>query len=305
MLFQRFTARIRQNEHALGIVYIVASAFCFSLMSFFIRRAGNLPTMQKAFFRNFVALLVATVMLLRTPEKFHMQKGSGSGLLLRSFFGTCGLIANFYAIDRLGLADANVLNKMAPFFAILASAFILNEKPNRIEVLSVIVAFAGALFVVKPTAGLASLPALIGLFGGFGAGTAYTFVRKLGMHGERGPMIVFCFSAFSVLMCTPIIVFHYVPMTPGQLVTLLIGGIAAAGGQLTVTAAYTHAPAREISVFDYAQVLFAALWGFLFFGEVSDGYSIIGYVLIIGTAVAKWLITVHLAPRKKAQQKTA
>ena len=84
-----------------------------------------------------------------------------------------------------------------------------------------------------------------------------------------------------------------------------IGGIAAAGGQLTVTAAYTHAPAREISVFDYAQVLFAALWGFLFFGEVSDIYSIIGYVLIIGTAVAKWLVAVHLAPQKKAQQKTA
>jgi drug/metabolite transporter (DMT)-like permease len=305
MLFRRFAARIRQNEHALGIVYIVASAFCFSLMSFFIRRAGDLPTMQKAFFRNFVALIVATVMLLRTPEKFHMQKGSAPGLFMRSFFGSCGLIANFYAIDRLGLADANVLNKMAPFFAILASAFILNEKPNRIEIFSVIVAFAGALFVVKPTAGLASLPALVGLFGGFGAGTAYTFVRKLGMRGERGPMIVFCFSAFSVLMCTPMIVFRYVPMTPGQLGYLLIGGVAAAGGQLTVTAAYTHAPAREISVFDYAQVLFAALWGWLFFGEVSDGTSLIGYVLIIGTAVAKWFATVHLAPRKKVQQKTA
>ncbi len=305
MLFQRFAARIRQNEHALGIVYILASAFCFSLMSFFIRRAGDLPTMQKAFFRNFVALLVATVMLLRTPEKFHMQKGSAPGLFLRALFGSCGLIANFYAIDRLGLADANVLNKMAPFFAILASAFILKEKPNRLEIVSVIIAFAGALFVVKPTAGLASLPALVGLFGGFGAGTAYTFVRKLGMHGERGPLIVFCFSAFSVLMCTPAILFHYVPMSSGQLVALLIGGVAAAGGQLTVTAAYTHAPAREISVFDYAQVLFAALWGFLFFGEVSDGASVIGYVLIIGTAVAKWVVTVHPAPRKKAQQKTA
>ena len=53
------------------------------------------------------------------------------------------------------------------------------------------------------------------------------------------------------------------------------------------------------------EVLFAALWGFLFFGEVSDIYSIIGYVLIIGTAVAKWLVAVHLAPQKKAQQKTA
>ncbi len=287
--------KYRHNDHALGIFFIVCSAFCFSLMSLFIKRAGNLPTYEKALFRNLVALIIATVLLLREPGGFKPKKGSGFSLFMRAFCGTLGLLCNFYAIDHLGLADANILNKMAPFFAMIVSAFIIGEKPNRIEVLCVILAFVGAIFVIKPHAGFAaSFPALIGLCGGLGAGTAYAFVRKLGLHGERGPVIVFAFSAFSVLLCLPIVCLHYVPMSGSQLFFLLIGGTAAAGGQLTVTAAYTHAPAMEISVFDYTQVLFATMWGLFFFGEIPDILSLIGYAFIIGTAVFKWYYNLHL-----------
>lgn len=287
--------KYRHNDHALGIFFIVCSAFCFSLMSLFIKRAGNLPTYEKALFRNLVALIIATVLLLREPGGFKPKKGSGFDLFMRALCGTLGLLCNFYAIDHLGLADANILNKMAPFFAMIVSAFIIGEKPNRIEVLCVILAFVGAIFVIKPHAGFAaSFPALIGLCGGLGAGTAYAFVRKLGLHGERGPVIVFAFSAFSVLLCLPIVCLHYVPMSGSQLFFLLIGGTAAAGGQLTVTAAYTHAPAMEISVFDYTQVLFATMWGLFFFGEIPDILSLIGYAFIIGTAVFKWYYNLHL-----------
>lgn len=288
-------AKYRKNDHALGIFFIVCSAFCFSLMSLFIKQAGPLPTFEKALFRNLVALIVATVILGRTEEGFRPRKGSGFGLFMRAFCGTLGLLCNFYAIDRLGLADANILNKMAPFFAMIVSAFIIGEKPNKIEILCVVFAFVGAVFVIKPSAGFAaSFPAFVGLLGGLGAGTAYAYVRKLGLHGERGPVIVFAFSLFSVLLCLPFTIIHFVPMTAHQLICLLIGGTAAAGGQLTVTAAYTHAPAMEISVFDYTQVLFATMWGLFFFGEIPDLLSLIGYAVIIGTAVFKWYYNLHL-----------
>jgi ATP-dependent DNA helicase RecG len=79
-----------------------------------------------------------------------------------------------------------------------------------------------------------------------------------------------------------------------QTVFLLLAGCSAAGGQLSVTAAYQHAPARDISVFDYSQVIYAAVFGLILFGELPDLWSIIGYVIIIGTAFAKWyLVTVR------------
>ena len=123
---------------------------------------------------------------------------------------------------------------------------------------------------------------------GFAAGTAYTYVRKLSKQGERGPVIVFAFSAFSILFTAPYLLFAYHPMTWQQLIFLLLSGVGGAGGQFSITAAYAHEPAKEISVFDYSQVLFAALWGFLAWGEIPDYLSVIGYVIIIGVAVFRW-----------------
>jgi drug/metabolite transporter (DMT)-like permease len=247
--------------------------------------------MEKSFFRNFVAMLFAAVMLLRTPEKFHIKEGNLKDLILRSIFGTVGIALNFWAIDHIGLADSNVLNKMSPFFAMIMSVFILREKASRREWLMVLFAFVGAALVIKPTAGVASLPAFVGLLSGFGAGTAYTYVRKLGKQGERGPMIVFFFSAFSCLSAVPFMIFDYEPMSGIQLFTLLMTGVAAMGGQLSITAAYTYAPAKDISVFDYTQVIFASIWGLVLFGEIPDKVSICGYVLIIAMAVLRWLHT--------------
>ncbi|NLD30626.1 MAG: DMT family transporter, partial [Clostridiales bacterium] len=162
---------------AKGILYIVLAAFFFSLMTFFVKLSGDVPSIQKVFFRNIVAFVIAFVGLARSEEKFHVRKDSWGPLFLRCAFGTLGIVANFWAIDRLALADSNILNKMSPFFAIIMSYFILKERPNRVERVSVLIAFIGALFVIKPTAGIASLPALVGLGSGFCAGTAYTYVR--------------------------------------------------------------------------------------------------------------------------------
>ncbi len=278
-----------------GIIHILIAALCFSLMNVFVKMSGDIPTMQKAFFRNAIAAIVAIYLLSRTEEKFHIKKTSWKDLIFRSIFGSIGILANFWAVDHLGLADANMLNKMSPFFATLMSIWILHEKPTVFEVICIFVAFVGAAFVVKPTAGLASIPALVGLFGGFCAGVAYTFVRKLGTSGERGPVIVAFFSIFSCLVCIPFIIANPVSMSLNQWIILLLAGISAAIAQLNITAAYTYAPASKISIYDYTQVLFGALWGFIFFSELPDGYSIIGYIIIIGIALLKYIVALKEA----------
>lgn len=281
-----------------GILYIILAGFFFALMTFFVRISGDLPTMQKAFFRNAVAAVFAISMLARSEDGFKIKKTSWPALFMRCACGTAGLICNFYAIDRLNIADANILNKMSPFFAIIASYFILKEKANKVEWLCVAVAFTGALFVVKPSFQMEFIYAVIGLLGGLGAGIAYTYVRKLGKQGERGPVIVMCFSVFSCLVTFPFLLFQFKPMSGRQLLYLLLAGTCAAGGQLSITAAYTKAPAKEISVYDYTQVIFAALLGFLFFGQIPDWISVCGYVLIIGSAVFKWAYVNHGSPQK-------
>ena len=271
-----------------GILFILSDAFFFSLMTVFVRLSGDVPTMHKAFFRNIVAAFLAAFILMRSGEKFYIPRTSLMDMFLRCSIGTMGILCNFWAVDHMQIADANILNKLSPFFAILMSIFILKERPNRIEWLSVLLAFTGAAFVAKPGAGIASFPALVAILGGFTAGTAYTYVRKLGLSSVKGPVIVFSFSVFSTLILLPNILLNYHPMSVKQFVFLVLAGCSAAIAQLSVTAAYQNAPARDISVFDYSQVVYAAMFGFLLWGEIPDALSFLGYAIIIGTAFGKW-----------------
>lgn len=278
----------KNSDYKLGILFIIISAFCFALMNLFIRMAGDVPTMQKCFFRNFFALVVAVGTLIRTKTPFRIGKGNVKYLTIRSLSGGLGMICNFYAVDHLAISDASILNKLSPFFAIIFSYFVLKETADFVEWLSVAVAFIGAMFVVKPTFGLEVLPAGAGVIGGLGAGLAYTFVRKLGMRKENSMIIVAYFSGFTTLVFLPYLILKYEPMSSKQCMFLILTGIAAAGGQIFITKAYAKAPAKEISVYDFSIVLFAAVFGFAFLGQKPDLLSIIGYVIIIGIAIIKW-----------------
>lgn len=274
-----------------GILCIIGCAFCFALMNLFVNLAGDLPVIQKAFFRNAVALVFSGIIVFQstTKEERKVTKDNFWLLFLRSFAGGIGFVCNFYAVDHMNISDASMLNKLAPFFVIIFSAIFLKEKANWFQWLAVVLAFVGSLFIVKPTFGMEAIPAVAGLIGGLGAGIAYTCVRKLGQKGTKSTFIVFFFSGFTSVILAPIVLLNYEPMEWWQWIFLLLTGLAASGGQFCVTAAYTYAPAKEISVYDYSQVIFAAILGLFFLNQVPDVFSIIGYVIIIAVALAMYI----------------
>ena len=278
------------NKKTKGIIFIICSAFFFALMNVFVRLSGDLPSMQKSFFRNLVACLFSLILLIRSHEKISYQKENIPLLLLRSTLGTIGIICNYYAVDHLVLSDASMLNKLSPFFVVLFSYLFLNEKASIFEFGCVGMAFIGSLFIIKPALDFSLMfPSLVGFLGGLSAGAAYTCVRGLSLRGEKGVKIVFFFSTFSCLFCVPYLFFNYQSMTLFQLVMLLCAGLSAAGGQFSITAAYANAPAKEISAFDYSQVIFAAFMSFFIFNQLPDVYSFVGYGIIICTGIVLFL----------------
>ena len=268
-----------------GILLLLLSSLGFALISLFIRLAGNVPTMEKTLYRNLVSTFVIAGILLRSGTPLRLPRESRADMFCRCFFGYGGMVLYLWSIDHMGLADANMLNKTSPFFSVLLSIWILGERPSFRDILCIIIAVLGAALVVKPGRGMASFPALIGLFGGFIAGAAYSYVRKVGLHGVPASVTVLCFNVFSCLVSLPFVLMSDTHARGIQIVYLLIVGILAAGVQLSLTKAYRYAPAKEISVFDYSQIIFAALFGFLFWGELPDLLSVAGYAIIIGCAV--------------------
>ena len=285
------TIKNKIDNRQKGIICIIVAALGFAFMNLFIKLSGDLPVMEKAFFRNLIAAFVALFIMIKNKIPFSTGEGGLKYLFLRAAFGTLGIFTNFYAIGMINISDAAMLNKLSPFFAIIFSIFLLKEKPKSFQVLCAIAAFIGAVFILKPDGDiLTSLPALIGLSSGAFAGLAYTYVRLCSFKKVPGPVIVLFFSAFSCIACVPFMIINFKPMTLEQLAFLLLTGVSASIGQIFITKAYTYSPASEISVYDYTNILFAALLGMLFLGEFPDAFSLIGYAVIIGAGVVMFFI---------------
>lgn len=285
-----------------GIIFILISSMGFATMGMLVRLSGDIPFTQKAFFRNSIAFIVSFSILLANGIKnksvFNLPKSAIPYLFLRCAIGCLGIFGNFYAIGYMNISDASMLNRMAPFFALFFSIFLLKEKPGIFVMTAIFTAFAGALLVIKPSFDFSkTFPSLVGFLGGAGAGFAAVCIRKLKGYGVNGFLIISVFSIFSCILSIPFIAVNFVPMTQAQLLTLIGAGVAAAFGQFGLTGAYFNAPASKISIYEYSNVIFSAILGFLFLDQIPDHLSFIGYGVIILAA-----LTVFIYNHKKSQQ---
>lgn len=266
-----------------GIIALLISSLGFSLMSFFVKYSGDLPTVQKTFFRNFISMVIAFGLVIYYKEKLFGHKENQGLLLLRSGLGLLGVLLNFYVIDRMVLSDADILNKLSPFFTILLCAIFLKEYIRKYQMVSIIIALIGAVFIIQPSMSSDTGYALLGVLGAILAAGAYTVLRVLGSR-EKFYTVVFYFSAFSTVALLPFFIFQYESMTFEQWIMLILAGIFAAFGQFGLTIAYSYAPAKEISIFFYSTIIFTAMLSIFILNEVPDMLSVIGYFIIFGAS---------------------
>ena len=279
---------MNNNNILKGIFCIIIAGFGFALMSLFVKLSGDLPSMQKGFFRNIIAVFISSIPLIKHWKVINIPRNNTGWLVLisRSVFGTIGLVLNFYAISHISLADSSIIQKLSPFIILILSYIFFKEEMTRFQVFAIIIAFIGIIFIIKPSGNdIISLGALAALLGALCSGIAYTCVRYLGTHNISGEFIIFFFSSLSSLMLLPYLILDYRTMTYYQLSMLLLAGISATIGQYGVTFAYKFAAAKNISVFDYSQVLFSGIFGYMFFGEFPDFQSLIGYIIVISVGV--------------------
>lgn len=271
------------NNQQKGILWLVIASLGFSLMGMFVKISGDLPVMQKSLFRNIVGMVIPLYFVIKYNEPLFGQLKNQTLLVARSTFGLVGVLLNYYTIDRMVLSDADMLNKLSPFFTIILCAIFLKERVEKYQVIAIMIAFFGTIFIIKPSFSSDISVALIGILGALFAAFAYTTLRVLGPR-EKFYTTVFYFSFFSTVVLLPFVIFNYEPMTTTQLIYLLLSGVFATVGQFGITIAYQFAPAKDISIFFYATVLFSAIISLIIFQEYPDIFSYIGYIVIFSAS---------------------
>jgi drug/metabolite transporter (DMT)-like permease len=271
-----------------GILLLLLSAFGFSMMAALVKLSGDVPTIQKTFFRNFVSAIIAFGFVKYYGERLFGKRENQKLLLLRSSLGAAGIILFFYAIDHLVLSDADMLNKLSPFLTIIFASIFLKEKARMFQITAIIIAFIGTMFIIKPAFSYETIPYIAGLLSAVFAAGAYTVLRVLGTK-EKFYTVVFYFSFFTTMILLPFVLAFYEPMSVKQWVYLLGAGFFATIGQFGITIAYKFAPAKEISIFFYSTVVYSALISIFLFGQIPDMWSIIGYIIIFAASLYMFL----------------
>jgi drug/metabolite transporter (DMT)-like permease len=289
-----------------GLRHMAAAAFFFSLMTLFVKLAGQrLPSQEVVLGRALVGVLLSLAALRRV----HTRPWGNSPrlLLLRGSVGFAALSCFYFSITRLPLADATVIQFMNPVFAALLAAWLLREKIRPLETLCVLVSLAGVVLVARPaflfgteSARLDTIAVAVGLIGAVLSAVAYVLVRKLG-ETEDPMVIVFYFALVSVVASLPAVAAAGVWPIGWEWLALLAVGVATQAGQINVTHGLRLEPAARATSMGYLQVVFAALWGILFFHEYPDKLGVAGAALILGSTLALvWFRSGRWRPRRRS-----
>lgn len=262
-----------------AIIFLTCSAFLFSVMGVCIRFASHtVDNATVVFFRNFVGLFIFLPLIFNKGISFFKTEKLWMHTW-RSVAGLTAMYGFFYAIAHLKLSNAMVFTYSSPIFIPLIAWLFLKEKVTQSMLLAAAIGFIGVLCVAKPDSGLFNLMSMIGLSASFLAAMAFVTVRAL-TQTEPPERIVFYFCLIGTLISMVPMFWHWRPYTLTELGYLIAAGLLANTSQLFLSNAYKLAPAGQIGPVNYITIFFAGLWGYLFWEEIPDLYSLLGLGLI-------------------------
>jgi drug/metabolite transporter (DMT)-like permease len=276
---------------------MAAGALSFSLISALVKVAGRtLPTMEIVLARSVVlAVLSAGTLRLRGRPMAGKERRL---LLLRGLLGFIALSCFFYSVVALPLADATVIQYTNPVFTALLAAVVLGESLRMVEVGLALTSLAGVLMVAQPTflfgdaaASLDPFAVVVALGGALFSASAYVAVRRL---REEDPMVVVLyFAVFSTVASIPAVLPVWRAPDAREWIILLGVGLTTHLGQVFITLGLRLERAGRAMTVAYLQIVFAAVWGVIFFGEIPDSWSVAGGVVIV---VSTFLVARFHAP---------
>ena len=268
-----------------GTALIIISTMGFGLMQIFVALTSDaIGVMEQTFFRNLIGLIVVGIVATKEHISFFGERKYQPQLFGRSLSGFVGIILLFYAARNANQADVTILSRISMFTITLAAALFLHEKLTKMHIPAMALAFAGAFLAANPSFDSSFLPLTAALMSAICNTVAYTLLSYFA--GRVNPLtVVMHFCVFSTVASIPLMAPDF--QIPGgwDLFCLLMIGVFAAVGQITMTFAYRLAPASEISIYSQSAIIFNAIFGLIFLNEVPSWRTVIGGSMVIVASI--------------------
>lgn len=295
---------VLQNRAALGVAYLCLGVLIFSLQDAIIKAvSGDYPLTQVVSTRCIVSAPILLAMV-------HFDSGIRSifskdfwPLAARAFLLLLAYTSYYMAFPALPLADAVALYFTVPLFAMALAVPLLGERIGWRRITAVVVGFAGVIVMLRPGQGLFEPAALLSLFSAATYALSMLMARKLGT-GTTAPVMAFYQNGVYLLGAMAIAAFlaasgireashpslnflvrSWVWPTTRDFLLIASCGVIAAIGMTLLTHAYRIAKASVVTSFEYTGMLWAPLWGFLFFSEIPHFTTLAGAGLIIAAGL--------------------
>jgi drug/metabolite transporter (DMT)-like permease len=280
------SARPKQNR-LLGMGLRVGAATCFAFMAMLVKlgHEAGVETVELAFYR-FAFGLPPLLLWIAANRNFGVWRTQRPlAHLWRGAVGLTTLCLSFSALALLPLAEATTIGFAAPLFAVMLSALVLGEPVGRYRWSAVAIGFLGMLVVMRPEGRhLPPLGLMLAGLSAFGAGIVTITIRQVGST-ESTQTTVLWFTLFSITVTGALMPFFADAHDGATWLLLLALGAVGGTSQVCLTASLRYAPVAVVAPFDYIQLLWSVLLGWLVFAQPPLATTCLGAVIIIASGL--------------------
>lgn len=265
------------------MLMMVGSAFCFCVMHALVAKASQeVPPIEVAFFRNLFGFLVLLPAIIRSrftafrTTKLHLHA-------VRGALNSTSMMMFFTALAITPLAEATALSYTAPLFMTIGAVFVLHEKLHARRITALVIGFLGALIVLRP--GLVPVglgPLLVIASTVLWAGSMLDI--KILARTDSSLTIATYMTVFLMPITFVAALFVWEWPTWEQLGIMFLLGACGSAGHMLFTEAFRYGDTTALMPLDFTKLIWAALIGFLFFGQVPDLWTWIGGTVIFVSA---------------------
>jgi drug/metabolite transporter (DMT)-like permease len=260
---------------------------CFTLMDALAKElVGRYPFVQVVWAR-FVGQLLLVALILRQ----HLPGLARTRYpLLHLIRGTTQVGATtlfFASLPHIGLAEATALSDINPVLITLGAALFLGERLGPARVAGVLVAMCGAMIVIRPGADVFTPAAFLPLMGAVCYAASALLTRVVGPNESAWTAMILG-AALGALVTGLRLPFVWVPIPAGDLPLFAVLGALGTLAQLCIIRSFSIAEASVVAPFGYTGIVFAALWGIVFFGEYPDLPTVLGALVIVAAGLYVW-----------------